>query len=157
MHCNKCQEYGHFREKCSNTDHCANCAHKHITTACPMPNVCPVEQLPLTQALTEANAPSMLNMQPLSTPNSQNALPYFPILNQPWTFVAVPRNPPAPSRSTVPPVDPNNIAQDNVLMCPSPTSSAQQPPVPQGPHPRTQLTLQDTSCVNVSISFSCDQ
>lgn len=119
--------------------------------------VCPVEQLPLTQALTEANAPSMLNMQPLSTSNSQNALPYFPILNQPWTFVAVPRNPPAPSRSTVPPVDPNNIAQDDVLMCPSPTSSAQQPPVPQGPHPRTQLTLQDTSCVNVSISFSCDQ
>ena len=35
--CNKCHEYGHIRDKCTNTECCGNCAWEHATNNCTNP------------------------------------------------------------------------------------------------------------------------
>lgn len=146
IRCNKCQEYGHIRENCPNPERCATCAREHPTPTCPNPN----DPHCVSCGTTSKHASSdrgkcsqyIKHAASLDSRLPENSMPYFPILNQPWTFVLAPKNTNTaslhtnrpPNSQNRPPQAPNQSNQ---------THSLPQRPNNSNPRPRTQATLQN--------------
>ena len=110
--CNKCQEYGHIRNSCSNPERCATCALEHPTADC----IHPVVRRCVSCGPNSNHASSDCDKCPQFTKHSadlalrlpENALPYFPIIGCGWTFHP-PKNLPPPCHfnlTSTPPTSP---------------------------------------------------
>ena len=124
IRCNKCQEYGHIRKQCENAEWCSNCARPHPTTECNYPN----DPHCVSCGTSSKHASSDKGSCPqfakhASSINAclpENAMPYFPILGQPNTFVLAAKN--------------THVPTANYSNCPRPIPNTLNPP-PQCQNP----------------------
>ena len=119
IRCNKCQEYGHICERCENTERCVNCARPHSTNECNYPN----NPHCVSCGTSSKHASSDKGSCPQFAKHAssidarlpENAMPYFPVLGQPNTFILAAKN------THVPTVNYSNRPR------PNPNSSNHQP------------------------------
>ena len=91
IRCDNCQEYGHIKEKCISQVRCASCACEHTTVTCPTP----IDPHCVSCGPTSNHASTNRSQCPifaklaanLDTWLPENTMPFFPVLNQNWTFV----------------------------------------------------------------------
>ena len=149
IRCNKCQLYGHIRDKCLNDECCATCAKEHSTTTCPSPREAHCVSCGPSSNHTSAdrnNCPTYaVQSTKLEECLHENMLPLFPITEQPLTFVHTPKNDKAPPRN--PPRAPTantititNNNTNNHISDSHANPSFNRPMTPQPPH-HTQSTL----------------
>lgn len=96
VQCNKCQEYGHIHKNCNNLECCATCAQEHAMMTCknqaePHCISCSTSS---THASSDKNKCAIFakHTNALDSCLPENSMPYFPILNQLWTFILAPKN-----------------------------------------------------------------
>ena len=114
IHCNKCQDYGHLRDKCSGVEKCGTCASEsHSASSCPSqanPR-CVSCRSDSHHASSSPSCPALLKRcSALDDRYPENLMPYFPMEEQ-WTWVSnTPKlsQPPGsdPPRNSTPPPPP---------------------------------------------------
>lgn len=143
IRCNKCQQYGHIRENCPNPERCANCARDHPTPDCNHPN----DHHCVSCGTSSTHSSSDRNKCPQFTKHAssldarlpENSMPYFPVLNQDWTFVLAPKNNNASTASTS--NRPKNNSQRSNTSQPQQNNKGKQPQQPRQQQ-QVQTTLQ---------------
>lgn len=88
--CNNCQTYGHLQNDCPSSTRCATCAGEHNTRDCNSH-----DKVSCVSCGPNSTHPS--NSRQCPTFNSkrkamelrfpENSMPYFPVLDEPWTWV----------------------------------------------------------------------
>lgn len=97
--CNKCQQYGHIRRECPNDLRCSTCASSHDIGSCTnrdRPNCVscgPASQHPSNDHQCPA---FQRRMSDLNKRFPDDALPHFPVHDDPSTWVGAPAGPLAP-------------------------------------------------------------
>lgn len=130
LRCNKCHEYGHIRDRCPNPERCGSCAREHPTVDCPNPTKlhcvsCGVSSKHASNDRTKCQHYNT-RCQSLDARIPENGMPYFPILNVPWTWASNPKKPFPAQRQRQPQ-----------------TTQNQQPAAPPPPPPRTNNQQQN--------------
>ena len=160
IRCNKCQEYGHIRESCNNPERCATCAQEHATTTCknqaePHCVSCGTSS---THASSDRNKCAVFakRANALDSRLPENSMPYFPVLNQPWTFVLAPKN---VNHSSPHNIRPRNSQQQNqhtdaTSQRRNPSQQTTQSNRPS--QPRVQTTLQNAGQFNFPPGYAPD-
>jgi len=104
IRCNKCQEFGHIRLECKNTEICAHCASpSHTTTSCPpsRPPHCHSCGPESAHPSYSRKCPSFISKcESLNAKYPENSMPYFP-MGKSWTWAKSPPklslSPPSPN------------------------------------------------------------
>ena len=124
LRCNKCHEYGHFREKCINCEQCTNCAGDHATATCTTPKTLSCISCSPTSSHSSSNRSNCPTFTKHATSIDlhlpENTMPYFLLLGHDWSFAMSPRN---NTNNTCPPT---NAALDNIVHRTPPTGPTSQ-------------------------------
>ena len=84
IRCNECQEYGHIREHCVNTERCSNCARPHLISKCNYPNDPHCVSCGTSSRHTSSDKGSCpqftTHASSINACLPENTMPYFPIV-----------------------------------------------------------------------------
>lgn len=93
MRCNQCQEYGHLRDACPNTEKCATCAGAHPSHACDNANhpQCVSCGPDSHHASSARGCPAFKQKcEAFDRRYPENTMPYFPVPGERWTWAKTP-------------------------------------------------------------------
>ena len=141
LRCVLCQQYGHFKDACINTEKCAICASEfHSSSSCINPNkpCCVSCQRGSNHLSSSPSCPTFIQKcKTLDTKLPKNAMPYFPT-NERWTWVMNLSNPERPP-SPLPSFNPSTSELPHIRTPPRSRSASRSPPPPFLPNPPLSL------------------